>query len=480
MGSIPTYSRHEERRNDVKNEQMRKIPKVDEVLQHVSLEQVKAEIPHSLLLFAVRAVADDLRARILKGEPVPEGAFGCDSIAAKAKALAEKEFAASLRPVINATGVPLHTNLGRAPLSAAARQAVDQAASSYCNLEYDIERGERGSRHAHLEYLIRRITGAEAALVVNNNAAATLLCLAALSRGRECVISRGELVEIGGSFRIPEIMAESGAILVEVGTTNKTRLSDYRARLNEETGLILKVHTSNYRITGFTEEASLEELVRLGREAGLPVVYDLGSGLMTELKGIGEPNVADGLRAGADVVMFSGDKLLGGPQSGILIGKKAYIAKMKQYPLARAFRVDKLTIAALEATFRAYYEDARACREIPVLRMLQTPAEELLLRAGALAARLSEIPGVKAEAVVTENEIGGGSGPGVSLPGAATAVRVGGLTANALEKKLRTGERSVVGRIAGGKLLLELRTILPEEEDLLAECVRNAAEGKEA
>lgn len=482
MGSIPTYSRHKKRRSDVKKELMRRIPKIDEVLNHPAISKSGGEVPPGLFLKSAREITEEKRQRILRGDEVDEEDISIEAIAMQTVKRAKAYYAFSMREVINCTGVSLHTNLGRSPLSDEAGRQVIKAAFGYNTLEYDVERGERGSRHQHLEQLIKNITGAEAAIAVNNNAAATMLCLAALGRGRETIVSRGELVEIGGSFRIPEIMEESGCTLVEVGTTNKTRISDYRNKISDNTAILLKVHTSNYRITGFTEEASLEELVKLGKENGLPVVHDLGSGLMEDLSdyGISEPTVKASLRAGADVVLFSGDKLLGGPQAGIIIGKREYISRMKNHPLARAFRIDKLTISALEATFRAYYDRDRALRNIPILRMLTASEVELAEKAQGLADKLSSVSEkIKASVVITENQVGGGSAPGTFLKGAAVAVEIESISTPKLERLLRRLPLPVIGRISHDDLLLEVRTLLDGDVELIAEGIKSILNDKD-
>ena len=350
---------------------LRRIPKIDEVLQNQRLVLFYGTTPRSVIVESVRETIDNLRKEILSGNT--EGLDNeealmdeiVDSIIAKKKK--------TLRRVINATGVVLHTNLGRAQLSKAAAQAVMDIADNYSTLEYDLKKGTRGSRQDIVENIVKKVTGAEAAMVVNNNAAATMIVLASMARGKEVVVSRGELVEIGGSFRIPEVMSESGAILREVGATNKTKVSDYeRAYDPELTAAFMKVHTSNFRIIGFTEDVSLPDMVALGREKGVPVIYDMGNGLMVDLQkyGVNEPTVMDALKADPDVILFSGDKLLGGPQGGIIIGKKKYIDQMKKHPLARAFRVDKMTLAALEATFYQYLDMDKAMKEIPTLAMI--------------------------------------------------------------------------------------------------------------
>ena len=362
---------------------LRGLPKIDELLLDEQLVFFMESTPRSVVVDAAREIIDELRREILSGEreDTPEKdeliAEICDRITGKKKR--------NLRTLINATGVVLHTNLGRSNLCRAAVESVTAVADSYSNLEYDLKKGARGLRHDHVEKIIAKITGAEAAMVVNNNAAATMLCLSAMAFGKEVITSRGELVEIGGSFRIPEIMEQSH--LKEVGTTNKTKPSDYRNAYDpEKTGALMKVHTSNYRILGFTQEVTLKEMVDLGKEMNLPVIYDMGSGLMADLTryGVDEPTVLDAVNDGADVVLFSGDKLLGGPQGGILIGKKEYIDRMKKHPLARAFRVDKMTLAAMEATFFEYLDMENAKKTIPVLQMITVSGEELQNKADRL------------------------------------------------------------------------------------------------
>ena len=376
----------------------------------------------------------------------------------------------SLRPVINATGVVLHTNLGRAPLPAAAIDAIQEVAGGYSNLEYDLDAGERGSRYSHCVALLREITGCEDALVVNNCAAALILAVDTFAREREVIVSRGELVEIGGSFRIPDIMRRGGARLVEVGTTNRTHLADYSAAITPETGAIIKVHRSNFSITGFTAEVSAARLSALGKEKGVPLVHDLGSGLLIPLDEFGlrdEPTAAHALRDGADVVTLSGDKLLGGPQAGIMLGKAAVIERLRSNPLARALRVDKLTIAALGATLALYREHASALREIPVLAMLTAAAGPLRARADAIAAGLREC-GVRCEVVASESSVGGGSFPTAVLPSFAVALQ--GM-AELLEQSLRAAQPAVIGRIRDGKLLLDVRSILPQEDEAVVSAV---------
>ena len=445
-------------------ELLRKLPKIDEMLQDEHLIFFTEIMPRQVVVETLREVIDMVRREIIDGrrEEIP----AVEELAGLVKQRVFEEQGKSLRRVINATGVVLHTNLGRANLSRRACESVLEAAGYYSNLEYDIKKGSRGSRHDHVEQLIRKITGAQAAMVVNNNAAATMLCLSALARGKEVITSRGELVEIGGSFRIPEIMEESGAHLLEVGATNKTKPADYRKAFHGEmTGASLKVHTSNYKIVGFTQEVSIRELAALrdeSEEFSVPVIYDMGSGLMTDLSGcgIGEPTVTEALKEGADVVLFSGDKLLGGPQCGVVIGKKEYVDRMKSHPMARAFRVDKMTLAALEATFFEYQDSKRAMREIPVLRMITETGIRLKEKAEKLCGQLSEAaPSLEFMVEPCRDQVGGGSAPLVMLEGYAVTVSGEDFNAERSERLLRKEELPIIARVARDKLWLSVRTI---------------------
>lgn len=445
-------------------ELLRKLPKIDEMLQDEHLIFFTEIMPRQVVVETLREVIDMVRREIIDGrrEEIP----AVEELAGLVKQRVFEEQGKSLRRVINATGVVLHTNLGRANLSRRACESVLEAAGYYSNLEYDIKKGSRGSRHDHVEQLIRKITGAQAAMVVNNNAAATMLCLSALARGKEVITSRGELVEIGGSFRIPEIMEESGAHLLEVGATNKTKPADYRKAFHGEmTGAFLKVHTSNYKIVGFTQEVSIRELAALrdeSEEFSVPVIYDMGSGLMTDLSGcgIGEPTVTEALKEGADVVLFSGDKLLGGPQCGVVIGKKEYVDRMKSHPMARAFRVDKMTLAALEATFFEYQDSKRAMREIPVLCMITETGIRLKEKAEKLCGQLSEAaPSLEFMVEPCRDQVGGGSAPLVMLEGYAVTVSGEDFNAERSERLLRKEELPIIARVARDKLWLSVRTI---------------------
>ena len=448
----------------------RSIPRVDELLDRGELKA--SVLSPALLRESVREELDALRGEVRGGRSsLPE----TDELCAHILARAEEKQMPSLRTVINATGVTLHTNLGRACLSERAANAAAEAAYAYSTLEYDAARGCRGSRHSHVESLLCRLTGAEAAMAVNNNAAAVLLILSALACGGEVIVSRGELVEIGGSFRIPEIVTQCGCTLREVGATNKTHLRDYEAAVSEQTRAILKVHTSNYRIVGFTESVPREALAALARERGLPLIEDLGSGALVELEqyGIhGEPTVQRSLRAGVDVASFSGDKLLGGPQAGLIVGKREYIERIKKHPLARALRLDKMTLAALHATLSAYLDAEIAVREIPTLAMLSASEDELHAKALRLQKALADT-GVSSQLVWTGDAVGGGSAPAQELTGWAVAIEPGRLSVDELEEKLRLRAKPIVARIHRRQYLLCVRTI--REEDF-AEIAAAAAE----
>lgn len=454
----------------------RAIPAVERLLGSSAFTSLLAAEPRGSVVGALKAVQAELRVMLAGGGAAPDGITSPAWYADRVRALLAAWRRPSIRPVINATGVVLHTNLGRAPLAAAARAAVERAALSYTNLEYDLESGERGSRYDHCASLLTELTGAEAALVVNNNAAAVVLALNTVSEGREAIVSRGELVEIGGSFRIPEIMAKAGARLVEVGATNKTHPSDYLEHIGERTGAILKVHRSNFRMTGFTAEVPVRALAEMVAGRGIAVVNDLGSGLLLEAASLGlpyEPTASDAIRAGADVVTMSGDKLLGGPQAGIIVGRAELVERMKKNPLCRALRVDRMTLAALEATLTLYREPDRAREEVPVLRMLTWSAEEIEARARPVAEALSAA-GYRAELVSGASAVGGGAYPDHPLPTCLIALEAPGHSAAGLEARLRAAEPPVVARIADGRVLLDLRSVLPEEEATLVAVMRGA------
>ncbi|HEX6059339.1 MAG TPA: L-seryl-tRNA(Sec) selenium transferase [Gemmatimonadaceae bacterium] len=440
----------------------RLLPSVSSLLESEALRPLLARAPRTLVTDAVRAAIDAAR-RDPDAAPRDDAAWA----AAIGGELAARE-RPSLRPVHNATGIVLHTNLGRAPLAGAALEAIARAASGFSNLEYDLERGARGSRHAHCTSLLRELTGAEDAVVVNNGAAALVLALHALADGRDAIVSRGELVEIGGSFRIPDIMRTSGARLLEVGTTNRTHFDDYRRAISERTGALVKVHRSNFAVEGFVAEVATRELAALAAECDVPLVHDLGSGLLLPLDDVGlrgEPTAREAVEAGATLVLMSGDKLLGGPQAGIVVGRAGAVERLRRDPLARALRVDKLTLAALEATLALYRDPARARREIPALRMLTAPPSELRARADAVRERLAAA-GHSADVVESEASVGGGAFPTARIPSFALALAG---DAPALERRLRLAGRAIVGRIADGRLLLDLRGIPPEHDAAFAD-----------
>ncbi|MBM4295839.1 MAG: L-seryl-tRNA(Sec) selenium transferase [Deltaproteobacteria bacterium] len=453
---------------------LRQLPAVDELLRHPRLAAARAPLPRSLVAAVVRRTLEGVRQRLKAAAPedLPprldeEALFGELGQALEAAARP------SLKRVINATGVIIHTNLGRSPLSTECIRPLMEAALHYTNLEYDLARGARGSRQDHLEGLLRELTGAEAALAVNNNAAAVLLALHTLARGKEVIISRGQLVEIGGSFRMPEIMEVSGAILREVGTTNKTHLHDYEQAITSETAMLLKVHPSNFRILGFTKEVPLPELVELGRRYGLVVVEDLGSGCLLDLSRHGiekEPTVQETLKAGADLVLFSGDKLLGGPQAGLALGSRDAVGRMRANPLTRALRPDKLTLTVMEATLRLYLDEPKAVAAIPTLGMITRPVADLERQAQTLARKLRRRLGewIEVKVVPSQAQVGGGSLPLASLPSRALALRVPPLAAHQLEARLRQAQPPVIARVEHDTVLLDLRTLLPEDQIELA------------
>ena len=460
----------------VNSQLLRQIPKVDELLRHPRLASLSCQ--HTILTETVREVIDSLRQAILVGE---EPSLQPDSLCDEVERLVQKKTTMNLRPVINATGIVLHTNLGRAKLSTAAVQAIQSVAQDYNTLEYNLEKGSRGSRYSHVEQLISKLTGAEDAMVVNNNAAAVMLVLSTMARGKEVVTSRGELVEIGGAFRVPEIMSQSGGTLVEVGTTNKTHPSDYVRAVTENTGAFLKVHTSNFKIVGFSEEVSLEEMVRLGHERNIPVIYDLGSGAMVRLEDYGildEPNVLDAMKSGADIISFSGDKLLGGPQAGIIIGRREYIEAMKKNPLTRAFRIDKLTLAALEATLREYQDPAQAIQNNPTLRMITATMETLVPKGEQLLAELQRTCDGSYTVELTEDfgQVGGGSVPTQMIRSSVVAVEPTLVSPDVLEQRLRRISLPIIARISKDRLLLDVRTIEEHHFSYIAESIRDCCQ----
>jgi L-seryl-tRNA(Ser) seleniumtransferase len=454
----------------------RRLPAVSRLLELPPLVVARATHPLDVITATARFELDGLRAKLSAGEPV-DGLADPEAIAARIVARLDADFAPQFRTVINATGVVLHTNLGRSPLHESAAAAAYEAALGYLNLELDLTTGKRSSRQNPIRSGICRVTGAESATAVNNCAAATVIVLRTLAAGKEVIVSRGQLIEIGGSFRIPDIMAVSGATLREVGTTNITRVADYEKAIGPNTAAIMRVHTSNYRVRGFTKAVDLPQLVDLGRGHNIPVIDDAGSGQAVDLTPFGlpgEPQVSTGIAAGADLVLFSGDKLLGGPQAGIIAGKAAHIQRIEKDPLMRAFRLDKMTLAALEATLRLYRDPARALREVPTLRMLTTPLPELRQRAERFAVRLRQLPCVSAAVKEDVAYVGGGSLPDVGLPTAVIAVSAEGVSEADLAARLRAGTPAVVGRIREGRLQLDLRTVFDRQEEELLTAIRHA------
>ena len=448
-------------------EELRKLPSVDRLLQEGAVQALAEEYGHDLTVEAIRQALDLARQGIVAGQDCPS----TDELVEMARASLEARSRPTLRPVINATGVIIHTNLGRAPLSAEARAAMELAARGYTNLEYDLEAGRRGSRYVHAEELLRQLTGAEAALVVNNNAAAVLLILTALAQGKEVIVSRGHLVEIGGGFRLPEVMRQSGARLVEVGTTNRTYIQDYEEAITEETALLMRVHRSNFRLTGFVHEPTLGELVELGEKKGLLVIDDLGSGALLDTSAYGlahEPTLQESVAQGVALASASGDKLLGGPQAGIIVGRGDLVARIKRRPLTRALRVDKTTIAALQATLLHYLKGEAEAR-IPIWRMIALPVKAIEERARGWVDKLTEA-GIAARVVDGWSTVGGGSLPGETLPTRLVAIQVD--SPDELANRLRAGNPPVIGRIEDDLFLLDPRTVLAEEDEVLIEAIK--------
>jgi L-seryl-tRNA(Ser) seleniumtransferase len=457
----------------------RSIPGVDRLIASEAFADMRTSTPRRLLLDAVHSVLAVVRAgQSAAGsnhlsQDIREEAWYGEQVRTWLRAL----MTPGIQRVINATGVILHTNLGRAPLAAAAIEAIGHAAAGYTSLEYDTARGERGSRYDRCARLLAGLSGAEDALVVNNNAASLVLALNTFASGKEAVVSRGELVEIGGSFRVPDIMGRSGAQLVEVGTTNRTHVADYDAAISAQTGVLLKVHRSNFSVEGFTADVALETLAGLARYREVTLLYDLGSGLLDHAGELGlpdEPTVRQAVACGTDIIAFSGDKLLGGPQAGILLGRRAHIAALRKNPLCRALRVDKLTLAGLEATLLLHLDPERARRDIPVLRMLTTTAAETGARAAALAARLGTVAGSTISIVPGSSTVGGGAAPGSTLPTMLLRIEPVHGSAAALERSLRSHATPVVARIADGAVLVDLRTVAPADEPLLQAALQAA------
>jgi L-seryl-tRNA(Ser) seleniumtransferase len=455
----------------------RNLPSVNDVLDSGVVQALLPQHAHDLIVAAIRQELGELRSRLGRGESI-DGQSSVEGVADRVAERLSRELRPKLRSVINATGIVLHTNLGRAPVAEEAARAAHEAAHGYLNLELDLETGKRSSRQAAIREWVCRLTGAESATAVNNNAAATVIVLRAICQGKEVVISRGQLIEIGGSFRIPEIMAVSGAILREVGTTNITRLADYERAIGPNTGALLQVHSSNYRISGFTKAVPLPDLVALGGKRGLPIIDDIGSGALLDFSRFGfqgEPVARASIAAGADLVLFSGDKLLGGPQAGIIAGRKELVQKIEKDPLMRAFRLDKMTLAALEATLRLYLNEERALRAVPVLRLLGLPLDELRQRAEGLAERIKGTAGL-AEARTAEDVayVGGGSLPDQTMKTWVVEVRASVLGDAELARRLRTGDPAVMVRVRDGRVIFDVRTIFPHQETAVVAALRKA------
>ncbi len=445
---------------------LRKLPGVDRVLLSVQ-RLAQDDWPLDLITNEIHLQIAELRSRLLKKEitVVPS----IDILTQAVLSELHQFQSSSLKPVINATGILLHTNLGRAPLAKEALEQIQRVASGYSNLEINLSNGRRGSRHSHVEDLLCRLSGAESAMVVNNNAGAVLLALTALAKGKEAIVSRGELVEIGGSFRIPEVMEAGGVVLREVGSSNRTHLRDYQRAINDQSALLLKVHTSNYKIVGFTSSIEASELVSLAREAGLPLVEDLGSGLLRRLPGSSipeEPTISEAIANGVDLLTCSGDKLLGGPQAGLVFGRKDLIEKLRSHPLARALRIDKLSLAALEATLRLYLTGKE--NHVPLMAYFAVSQQELKERSHALMRQL-DLPGLKVEISVSAAMVGGGAMPDAELPGPVIALQPETLTLDQLSAALRRNEPALVARIHEDRLLLNLRTVDPSDDQLIVE-----------
>ncbi|HEY8890375.1 MAG TPA: L-seryl-tRNA(Sec) selenium transferase [Clostridium sp.] len=455
-------------------ELLRELPKVDELLCH---EAIKVELKSSmrvLVLDALRETIEAYRKRILNDEIkfLTKAEIIIDSIK-----LLNKKNSPKLRKVINGTGTVLHTNLGRSLLSKGAIEMVIGVSENYNNLEYDIEKGERGSRYSHIEDILKKITGAEAAMVVNNNAAAVMLALDTLCRGKDVIVSRGQLVEIGGSFRIPDVMEFSGAHLVEVGTTNRTHLYDYEDNISENTGVLLKVHTSNFKVMGFTQEVTIEELLKIGYKNNIPVVEDMGSGVLIDYSKYGfayEPTVQESIRKGIDVVTFSGDKMLGGPQSGIIVGKKKYIDRMRKNQLTRALRIDKMTLAALEGTLHYYLDEAEAIKNIPTLNMLLCSKEILKKRAQKLKRRLQNKTDKFTFTIDNDySMVGGGSMPLEKMETYVIKIKSESFTSQRIEETLRMNEVAIITRINNDQVIIDLRTLFEKDYGIITNAFEN-------
>ncbi len=465
--------------NETQQHLLRKLPGIDRILEQARPDPFFEEVPKTLLTRVIRSLVDDLRQAVITGTPpVDEADMADERVMRRLKAHIDCEMMPRLRPVVNATGVVVHTNLGRSLLAEAAVENVARISRRYSNLEFDLVQGARGLRYSAIEGILCELTGAEAAMAVNNNAAAVLLCLDTLARGREAVVSRGELVEIGGSFRIPDVMVRSGALLREVGTTNRTHLRDYEAAIGEATGLLMKVHTSNYSVVGFTKAVTGRELADLGRAHGIPVMEDLGSGSFVDLADYGmrrEPTVQEAVAAGIDVVTFSGDKLLGGPQAGLILGKKSILAAVRKNPLTRALRIDKMTLAALEATLRLYRDPRKAVEAIPTLRMLTLPLAQIVHRAERFAemAAAEAPPRLNIRMLDRTSRVGGGALPLQELPTRCAGIEIDGISANGIERRMREHVPPVIGRIEDDCFVLDFRTVRDDDLDIIVSAIRS-------
>ena len=458
---------------------LRMLPGVDYILELSKEDPLFNDIPKSVLVRSIRSVVENLRTIIMDGEQdITETKFSDSVILERVKNSVKQAMTSNLKRVVNATGIVVHTNLGRSLLAKDAVENLLTIASRYSNLEFDLSKGKRGSRYSSVEDILCEISGAQAAMVVNNNAGAVFLCLETLSRGKKVIVSRGELVEIGGSFRIPDVMAKSGAVLKEVGTTNRTHFPDYENAIEHDTGLLLKVHKSNFSVLGFTAEVSLEELVALGTTYQIPVMEDLGSGTFVDFSKYGllkEPTVQESVAVGVDVVTFSGDKLLGGPQAGIIVGKKDLIDRIKKNPITRALRIDKLTLAALESTLRHYRNIDREIDSIPTLRMITLPLDHIEKRAKELAKLMENVgdPRISVCLVDVFSRPGGGAFPLQKLPSKGVGVKVQGISANAVEKKMRGNDIPIIGRIEEDRFIMDLRTIQDDELPIIKNAFEN-------
>jgi L-seryl-tRNA(Ser) seleniumtransferase len=448
---------------------LRRLPGVDSLMELCTRADFLKDIPPTVVVNSIRRVIDERRQAILNADPaIDENSLRDSRMIDAVKEAVSIAMLPNLRHTINATGVVVHTNLGRSLLAPQVVANLVTIASRYSNLEYDLSVGKRGSRYSNVEDLICEISGAEAAMVVNNNAGAVLLCLETIARNKEVIVSRGELVEIGGSFRVPDVMLKSGSILKEVGTTNRTHLKDYQNAIGPNTGLLLKVHTSNYSVVGFTAEVSLRQLVDLGADCQLPVMEDLGSGTFIDFSKYGllkEPTVQESVTSGADVITFSGDKLLGGPQAGVVVGKQRIVDQVKKNPLTRALRIDKLTLAALEGTLRLYRDEEKAARSIPTLRMIMLPLQEIQNRARQLANALKTLGDdrLRVQLIEGSSKTGGGALPLMELPSLCVGIQIEGLSPNALEKRMRDNDPPIIGRIENDLFLMDPRTIQEDE-----------------